>query len=594
MKSPRARAMTVALTMACGLPLASLPALSAPTCPLSYGTTDASKSNKLFLYFPAADDATFPDFVPGVSPAKKFNVADLDPGIGTTAALRNRIQDVVVDDYCEFNVQVLQTTTNPAQLPSPPARRVTVAVGSDPNSTQAWGIAPKDIGNTVQIDFARVWAGTYVTCEGGSGSQLNPCSMTGALQGANSTLDRWSQAIGGTAAHEAGHTYGLQHTDDNPPTGCDSSGGPAPLPGEDGYKQHLMPAGCNLDGQDRASYRRHFSDRTFGLLATNVGLSIQTMHNWDLINPNPDAANSLTIDFLSTQGSVNVDWSWAGASSPWLNPNVTGPLGTVNWQGQSYSQYRITWSAGNPAWGGAIPGVLPGGAQFHIGATFTGVDFNQPDPIIIQNITLFDAASKPLTLHPRLPIYDAGSLDAADGSFALSFFPPMNGDPLILQDAIVYQLPRVASIESMIDDGKPLTFDNQTIQPWSYSLCEPSRTADNTYRCVLGNLSDPPHVEVTRRLGEPGVYDCTNGLPHVGDSPKSPDSEGPTCAGTTRDPFPSTTLYAIATFVDPKAEHWDPEKKEMVVGPVTSKVFYQFAGVRDPRRLAETTKTSKR
>jgi hypothetical protein len=50
-------------------------------------------------------------------------VADLDPGIGSTNQLRNRIFDVVTDDYCEFNVEVLQTTTNPEALPSPPARR---------------------------------------------------------------------------------------------------------------------------------------------------------------------------------------------------------------------------------------------------------------------------------------------------------------------------------------------------------------------------------------------------------------------------------------------------------------------------------------
>jgi hypothetical protein len=580
--------MTLALAVVCGIPL---PALSAPTCPLSYGMTDAAKSNKLFLYFPAADDPTFPFIGPGTTPARTFDVADLDPGIGTTAALRNRIQDVVVDDYCEFNVQVLQTTTNPDQLPSPPARRVTVAVGSDANGT-AWGTAPKDIGNMIPVDFARAWAGTYVTCEGGSGNQFNPCSMSGALQGASSTLDRWSQAIGGTAAHEAGHTYGLQHTDDNPPApGCENPG-PGPLPGEDSYLQHLMPAGCYLDGQSRAGYRRHFSDRTFGLLATNVGLSIQTMHNWDLINPNSNAATSLAIDFLSTQSSVSVDWTWKGSSSPWVDPVVSILPGTANWQGQIYNKFRITWSAGNPAWAGGIPGVLGGGAQFHIGATFTGVDFNQPDPIIIQNITLFDASSTPLTLHPRLPIYDAGTLDAADGTFALNFFPPWGGGALTLQSAIVYQLPRVASIESMIGDGSPRTFDHQRIVPWSASRCTRSTTTDNAYRCVLGNLSDPPHVQVTTRVGEPGVVDCSNGIPRAvlrGDSATSPDSEGPVCAGTSRDPFPSTTLYVIATFVDPQARHWDPVRRAMVVGPVTSRVFYQFAGVRDPRRLVAGT-----
>jgi hypothetical protein len=68
---------------------------------LSYGSTDSAKSHKFFLYFPTADDSTFP------GGANHFDVADLTTGIGNTANLRDRIQDVVVDDFCEFNVQVL-------------------------------------------------------------------------------------------------------------------------------------------------------------------------------------------------------------------------------------------------------------------------------------------------------------------------------------------------------------------------------------------------------------------------------------------------------------------------------------------------------
>ncbi|MFL6263138.1 MAG: hypothetical protein ACJ76Y_25860 [Thermoanaerobaculia bacterium] len=574
------------MVMVSGISLMPQAGWAWPACPLD-PVTSAAKSHKLFLYFPTANDSTFPAYAAGVSPAKPFDVADLDPNIGSTNQLRNRVYDVVTDDYCEFNVEVQQTTTNPALLPSPPARRTTVAVGSDPNG--AWGRAQEvDLGNKINVDFARVWGGTYVNCEGGSGG--GGCSMTGALIGANATLDRWAEAIGGTAAHEAGHTYGLSHTDDNPPVGCDSAG-PAPLPGEDSFKKHLMPAGCNLDGEDRAGFRRHISDRTFGLLATNVGLAIETMHNWDLINPNAQDATSLTIEFLSTLPAVSVDWVFNGSESPWIQPVVSGPFGTTVWQGTTFNRFRITWSKGNPAWVGS-PGLLPGGATFHVGATFTGVDFNQPDPIIIQNITLFDEKANPLTLHPRLPMYDSGTLDPATNDFWLHFYyTAIDPNPLILQEAIIYQLPRVASIESMIGDGKPLSFDGLPITPWSSSKCEPSTDGRTAASCKLGNLADRPHVEVTHLIGEKGVYDCSKGVPilrTVGDSPASPDNEGPTCAGSSRDPFPSTTVYVIATFVDPKAEHWDATRKEMVVGPVTSKVFYQFAGVRDPRRLAET------
>src|SRR5216684_3347884 len=160
--------------------------LLAQTCPMEFPAIDAVKTHKLYLYFPTAADATFPNYSPNVSPAAVFDVATLSPGIGTTAQLIDRIRAIVVDDYCEFNVQVLSTTTNPATLPMPPARRVTVAIGSD--NTGAWGLAQEiDIGDAIDVDFARVWAGTYTTCEGGTGTPGN-CSPAGALTGANATL----------------------------------------------------------------------------------------------------------------------------------------------------------------------------------------------------------------------------------------------------------------------------------------------------------------------------------------------------------------------------------------------------------------------
>ena len=588
MSSFNFRQALAGLTMAAACAIGTL-AQAAPTCPLSYGSTDAAKSHKLFLYFPTVADATFPNNFAGESPANRFDVADLNPAIGTTAALRDRVFDVVSDDFCEFNVQVLQTTTNPELLASPPALRHIEAVGTDNTGSGAWGRSPT---SNADILFGRVWAGRYTSCEGGDG--MGGCSAGGSLTGANATLERWAQAIGGTTAHESGHTYGLNHFDDNPPSGACGEFGPGASPGEDALTRHLMPSGCNLDGPARATFRRHVSDVGFGILATNIGLSIQTMHNWDLVNPNAGAARSLTIDFLSSLPAVNIAWSYNGSTSPWINPVVTGPMGSTMFHGTLMNRYRITWSAANPAWGGPSA-TVPGAGAFHIGATFTGVDFNAPDPIIIQNITLFNAASAPLSLHPRLPQYDAGVPDAPDapgGTFALRFFAQA-GPPLILQQAVVYQLPRVASIESMVREGRPVTFDGQKIRPWAETKCAPGVIREK-FSCVIAKLNQDPHVLSVHRVGEPNVYDCSNGIPWKqvnaklrGDSPTAPDNDGPICAGSVRDPFPSATVYVVATFIDPAAKHWDPKAKAYVVGPVRSKVFYQFAGVRDVKRWLE-------
>ena len=596
--SARVRLIVFAAAIGSAFVASSAAGWAAPTCPLSYGSTDAAKSNKLFLYFPTAADTMFPSFGTGTSPAALFDVAGLTSGIGTTAQLEDRIHDVVADDYCEFNVQVLQTTTNPASLASPPPRRSTIAIGSDNTGGGAWGLAQEvDTGDSIAVDFARVWAGEYTACEGAAPNPANPSTTvctTGSLTGSNNTLDRWAQAIGGTAAHEAGHTYGLSHTDDDPSTDpFDGQAGPAPLLGEDSYTRHLMPAGYFLSGENRASYRRHFSDRTFGLLATNVGLSVQTMHNWDLANPNATAARSLRMDFLSQLSSLTVSWSFAGNSSPWINPTVASLGGTTTFHGTTYNRFRITWSTPNPAWTGGTPGTVGGGVRFHIGTTFTGVDFNQPDPIVIQNITLLDASSNPLTLHPRLPIYDAGAVDSASGTFDANFFAPFTGGQLLLQNVVIRQLPRVASIDSMTGAGIPATFDKLPIRPWSTTKCGSQRLVSRKgrARCVIAKLSEPPHVLVTHILGQAGVVDCSRGVPppHMAgaaasDRPGAPDDEGPICAGTVRDPFPSTTIYLTATVVDPVAKHYDRKRHGYVVGPVVSKLYYQFAGIRHMRK----------
>jgi hypothetical protein len=580
--------------------IASAIPVRAQTCPIEDPAILAAKNNYLYLYFPTAPDSSFPAYDINVSPVAAFDVSALTTGIGTTAQLIGAVQNVVADDYCEFNVQVIATTTNPATLASPPAQRVTVGIGDDINGT-TWGEAQEvDIGNTIAVDFARVWAGTYTTCEGGGGPPDGGVGCTGgALTGAGNTLVNWAQAIGGTAAHEAGHTYGLAHTDDDPPPcpatpNCDDSqGGPTPTPGEDPYYQHLMPAGYNLTASQRADYRRHFSNRTYGLLATNVGLSVETMHNWTLINPNAQSGSSLTIAFLSTLPSVPISWFYNGNQSPWLNPTVSGPSGMAVFQGITYNEYSITWSSPNPAWGSPSPGIVGGGVQFHIGATFTGVNFDTPDPIIIQNVTLFDASSNPLALHPRLAGYDAGTLDSASDSMQLHFFPATGAPGLRLESAEIYQLPRVAAIDSMVGDGRPMTYDKLPIVPWSVTKCAASELRDGA-TCTVAKLSQEPHVKETFLVGQPGVYDCSQGVPTVprrnpnptvglsrpSDSSRPLDYEGPICAGSQTDPFPSATVYVIAKFVDPAEKHWDPATKQYVVGPVTSTTYYQFAGTR--------------
>jgi hypothetical protein len=81
-----------------------------------------------------------------------FDVADLSwgPITSTTDELRNAIFNVVVETFCEFNVQVIQTTTAP---PTTFPRRNIIGIGMDDDS--AWGWAQEDdIGDANAVDYA--------------------------------------------------------------------------------------------------------------------------------------------------------------------------------------------------------------------------------------------------------------------------------------------------------------------------------------------------------------------------------------------------------------------------------------------------------
>jgi hypothetical protein len=524
---------------------------AAPSCPISYGSTDDAKPNKVYLYYPSAADATFPEFgaVGGgpTSPAQPFDTSLLTSYTGTEAQLRAATNDVVIDDFCEFNVQVRPTTTAP---PTTFPRRVTVAVGTDSEPAGRWGRTDvTDVGDPTPIGFARVWAGTYQVSAGFAG---------GALEGANSTVSRWGRAIGGTAAHEAGHSYGLVH---NTTT----------LPGEDEFGRHLMPAGSDVTQEQRAGYRRHFSDTEFSTLASNIGLSIQTMHNWDMVNPNAQVGHRFRMTFLSTQPSIVMSWAYAGLRSPWVNPTVSGPLGTQTFKGTTYNRYRITWSTGH-AWNGGSSGQVPGGGEFHVGATFSGVDFNQPDPIIVTNSELLDSSGDPLALKPRLPGYDTGTLDSDDGSFDIQFsnFSP---EPIDIRNVMVRELPRVMSIDSMVPGANifdPFGEPFRALRRKRIDVTKkPPIVRGKSMSLRVARMSDPR--EVLDEIGD----GCD-----AQDSPVPGDADAAAChGGVDVSLFPATTVLITADAVSAPTRVWDRRRKRYVRKELTTRIYYQLGGI---------------
>ncbi|MEP6600636.1 MAG: hypothetical protein ABJB49_02350 [Nitrospirota bacterium] len=528
----------------------------------SEGSASSAKHHKIYLYFPTSDDATFPELgnfsgLPTTTPLKKFAVADLDAAIGTTDALINAILGIVADDYCEFDVQVVSTKTKPVP---PEAQWNVVGVGSDtdPTGNGTFGLAHSvgtniDLNNLVPQDFARVWGGTYKTLFGAGGS-LPPL----VLSGASSTLARWANAIGGTASHEAGHNFGLQHST-------------ALRPGEDPMPNHLMPAGSNIDGTHRAG-SRHFSDESYEILGHNIGLNTFTLTNWDFINPNTQEAHSCVLTILTHAASLSFSRVYDGSLTPWANPTITAS-GTSTFQGDTFNKFLLTFSVPK-AWGGGVDGIVAGGAPFHVGASF-----NEPDLIIVSEVRVRDAGGTNLGLHPRVPSFDAGSADMASGDF---MFQMINGDAgngaLQIANLQVFYLPRMAAIQNMVN-GDTLR-DNQGFvinmknASRNFSF-ERNTVLKDTAMFRIAKYTDPRTVDIT--------YDnrnCKRGfVPLAKGNGDAMFGDIEYCAhGIALSLFPSTYVYMIVTVVDPNATYFDKAQNKMVTGPLTSKVFYQFAG----------------
>jgi hypothetical protein len=520
-------------------------------CPV--WAVNTPRDNSLFLYMPTADDTSFPahpDGTAGYTPLRDFDVADLDSAVGSTDDLRNRILDLVTDDYCEFNVGVSATTTNPS--PSV-ARWQIVGIGSDANPSLFGQAFDVDTTDTDAQDYARVWAGTFA-------------SLT-ELTGTGSTLDRWATAIGSTVSHEAAHDYGVPHS------------AATARAGEDSTLNHIIATSAmGLTGEMRAGVNRHFGDNEYEILGYNVGLITKTLHNWDFENPNAENASKMTLTLLSAASTLTLNWTYNGSSSPWKDP-VVASSGTSTFQGQTYNKYDLTFSTVNPA---APDGIASTGEDFH-----TGASFSQPDAVIVRDVTLYDSGGTALTLAPRMPGYDVGSADAATGDFVLSFFAPDAGaggssDALIIESLRVFATARMADINTMVSGakvtdirGEPV-IDPERQDALLFESREPIRV-DELIRIPIASFGKPRSVE--EFLEAPP--NCRPGIVEGDGSGDSIVGEYEYCVtGPILSLFPSTYVYLEAVVVDPNARHWDPERQEYIEGPVTTRIFYQFSGIK--------------
>lgn len=524
-------------------------------CPVDWALT--SKRTKLYLYFPTASDATFPEYDPDAqtSPLEPFNVSDLDAGIGTTNQLRDRIFNIVKEDYCEFDVETVSTTTAPA--PTETTWQI-VGIGSDDElyfGGDLFGIAQDvDLSNSDLQDYARVYAKSFLNAYG-------PGEAEPALGGASSTLERWATAIGHTTSHEAGHNFGLSHSDS------------AARTGEDAQNNHNMATGSTgLTGEIRAGRNRHFSDTSYEILGHNIGLRIKTLTNWDFVNPNAEDAHSMVLTLLSPASTLTLSWFYTGSTSPWTNPTLAS-AGTQSFQGTTYNKFTLTFSSPK-AWSGGANGVVPGGAEFH-----TGAAFSEPDPVLVYETRLKDNGGTNLNLHPRLAGFNTGAADLDTGDFALRAFNA--GDAMIIEDLQVQFLPRMVSIESMIQGAPLLDVRGQPVTPR-----RPGEAFRGVRSLQIKEFADIRIASFRDLRTVDKFYDKSKCKPRGQGTTGTTTGPGDTKTGEVEycpegwalSLFPSTYVYVVATVVDPNAKYWDKAQAKYVTGSLRSRVFYQFAG----------------
>lgn len=524
--------------------------LAVPQCTaLGFNNFPQGKGNKLYLFFPATATA-YPQFGPvgtPTNPAQPFDVSRLQSytGVGTAEDLRSAIVDVVTDTYCEFNVEVVATSTLPSSaLP----RRNVVAIGTD--AARDFGYAQRnDTNDEEPVDFSRVWAGTYQEASGRPG---------GALYGAKSTLERWSQSIGNTAAHEAGHNYGLLHSD-------------ALVPPRTGAvdKRHLMTDGTQFNDEERAERRRFLGDYEYSLLASNVGLSVQTLMNWTFVNPNQETATALKLEVLSPQSALTVASVFTTSTSPWINPIVSSSLGLGTHQGSSYQRFEVTWSTGQP-WDGGPSGEVPGGASFEVGISFNAVDPLTRDPVIVRKVRLLRGGVE-LPLRPRVPGFDAGTISRS-GTLSIGV-ANLQRDPFEIEDASVTFLPRLAGVQSMGALKAPGLEDifRREIIPFERRAVAFARTRilENAAASLqIAQLGDMRHIV---SVVDPALCEREDTSQPGGDT-------GECRQGIRVSLFPATSTLLSVSVVDRNARQWDPRERKYVNAPLRTSVRHQFVG----------------
>jgi len=328
---------------------------------------------------------------------------------------------------------------------------------------------------------------------------------------------------------------------------------------------------------------RHFSDQDYGILANNVGLTLQSLWNFDFVNPNAATASALQFEVLSLSASLAPVGTWL-ANSPWNVPSVTGPVGTKTFKGTVYNRFLVTWQTpkawSSPNMPGSIAGKIRGGEKFHVGTHLAGANIETATTqVIISDATLLDANGNPLPLHPRVPTFDTGAL-ASNGNYTINV-ANLAAASLVLKNLQVFVLPRPLHIDALMQDAnggfKLFDVNGETVVPWRQfpiaatavpTLPPGSPDRPGELKLQVGNLLRDGHNVRVKTNADTGD---ANGRTEVNRAPSGQ---------LMTDPFPGASVMLTGDLIEPGATQWDPTQQKYISADLVTKIFIQVAGQR--------------
>src|SRR5262249_16610779 len=158
---------------------------------------------------------------------------------------------------------------------------------------------------------------------------------------------------------------------------------------------------------------------------------------------------------------------------------------------------------------------------------------------IISDVKLLDASNNPLPLHPRWISFDAATFNQTSGILSLRFYNLVDR-PLIIRDIAVRHLPRMISIDAMMEGAPISDVADRIFQPW------PEGT-----RRFAGGQTVAPGGEISVPIGDvrkrPYVLERTT---KERCAPPANDPEDKCQPDKVlMDLFPATSVYITATVV---------------------------------------------